>query len=339
MGQRSVASSCCRPPIATVGEVRSCSRRARNPTRPAAAFAGRHSARRAVCVRQRALLPRQADLRAAISPRRPTSTIRSSAAACTSSRTNAGLRSPDTRVTASGDPAISRPRTSIRTIAPTGVRSSRARSALATRNRRLRGRAARQHRVAEVRGRAARDLRRAGCCFRRIRRPRRHEPRRPAAAARGRRRRARHTCRSPAPCATAAAAEARPSMPTQVAADDSRATRTTSCFAVGKREVRLTNLRKIFWPELGLTKGDLLQYYADVADVLLPHMRDRAMVMKRYPHGAAGEFFFMKRAPSPRPDWIRDLHDRSRQRQRHRFSGDRRSARRSCGSSISGASI
>jgi bifunctional non-homologous end joining protein LigD len=70
-------------------------------------------------------------------------------------------------------------------------------------------------------------------------------------------------------------------------------------------EVRLTNLRKIFWPELGLTKGDLLQYYADVADVLLPHLRDRAMVMKRYPHGAAGAFFFMKRAPSPRPKWIR----------------------------------
>jgi bifunctional non-homologous end joining protein LigD len=70
------------------------------------------------------------------------------------------------------------------------------------------------------------------------------------------------------------------------------------------KEVRLTNLRKIFWPEPGLTKGDLLQYYADVADVLLPHVRDRAMVMKRYPHGAAGEFFFMKRAPEPRPSWI-----------------------------------
>ncbi len=72
----------------------------------------------------------------------------------------------------------------------------------------------------------------------------------------------------------------------------------------GTRHVRLTNLRKPFWPELGITKGDLLQYYADVAPALLPHVRDRAMVMKRYPHGAAGEFFFMKRAPSPRPDWI-----------------------------------
>ena len=76
-------------------------------------------------------------------------------------------------------------------------------------------------------------------------------------------------------------------------------------LAVGKHEVRLTNLRKIFWAELGLTKGDLLQYYANVSGALLPHIDDRAMVMKRYPHGAGGEFFFMKRAPSPRPDWIR----------------------------------
>jgi bifunctional non-homologous end joining protein LigD len=72
----------------------------------------------------------------------------------------------------------------------------------------------------------------------------------------------------------------------------------------GTRAVTLTNLRKPFWPELGLRKRDLLQYYADVAPVLLPHLRDRAMVMKRYPNGAAGAFFFMKRAPTPRPDWI-----------------------------------
>src|SRR5688572_11140414 len=75
--------------------------------------------------------------------------------------------------------------------------------------------------------------------------------------------------------------------------------------AIAEREVRLTNLRKPFWRELGTTKGNLTQYYADVAPVLLPHSRGRAMVMKRYPHGAAGEFFFMKRAPDPRPAWIR----------------------------------
>jgi len=73
---------------------------------------------------------------------------------------------------------------------------------------------------------------------------------------------------------------------------------------VDGRDVRQTNLRKVFWPDLKITKGDLLQYYLDVSDALLPHVRDRAMVMKRYPHGAAGDFFFMKRAPSPRPEWI-----------------------------------
>ncbi|MCC7417021.1 MAG: non-homologous end-joining DNA ligase [Acidobacteria bacterium] len=75
-------------------------------------------------------------------------------------------------------------------------------------------------------------------------------------------------------------------------------------LTVDRHEVRLTNLRKIFWAEARLTKGDLLRYYAEVAGVLLPHLRDRPMVMKRYPHGAAGEHFFMKRAPVPRPDWI-----------------------------------
>jgi bifunctional non-homologous end joining protein LigD len=74
---------------------------------------------------------------------------------------------------------------------------------------------------------------------------------------------------------------------------------------VDGREVRLTNLDKPFWPDEGITKGDLIQYYADVSQLLLPHVRDRAMVMKRYPHGAGGDFFFMKRAPVPRPDWIR----------------------------------
>lgn len=70
------------------------------------------------------------------------------------------------------------------------------------------------------------------------------------------------------------------------------------------RVVKLTNLGKPFWPKLGINKRDLLQYYADVSPFLLPHLKDRAMVMKRYPNGAAGEFFFMKRAPSPRPEWI-----------------------------------
>ena len=68
--------------------------------------------------------------------------------------------------------------------------------------------------------------------------------------------------------------------------------------------VKLTNLRKVFWPKLRLTKRDLLQYYADVSGWLLPHLKNRAMVMKRYPNGINGEFFFMKRTPSPRPSFL-----------------------------------
>jgi bifunctional non-homologous end joining protein LigD len=77
--------------------------------------------------------------------------------------------------------------------------------------------------------------------------------------------------------------------------------RESAVLRLGRRSLQLTNLEKVFWPELELTKRDLLQYYADVAPVLLPHLRDRAMVMKRYPNGIHGKCFFMKRTPSPWP--------------------------------------
>jgi bifunctional non-homologous end joining protein LigD len=70
------------------------------------------------------------------------------------------------------------------------------------------------------------------------------------------------------------------------------------------KSIQLTNLSKIFWPERRLTKFDLLQYYIAVSPWLLPHLKDRAMVMKRYPNGISGPFFFMKRAPEHRPDWL-----------------------------------
>ena len=82
------------------------------------------------------------------------------------------------------------------------------------------------------------------------------------------------------------------------------ADRDTVELRLGARAVTLTNLRKPFWTRPTITKGDLLRYYATVSPHLLPHLHDRAMVMKRYPNGAAGDFFFMKRAPAPRPDWI-----------------------------------
>jgi bifunctional non-homologous end joining protein LigD len=75
-------------------------------------------------------------------------------------------------------------------------------------------------------------------------------------------------------------------------------------LTVARRRLKLTNLGKPFWPEAGITKRDLLQYYADVSPWLLPHLRDRAMVMKRYPNGAKGKCFFMKRVPDPHPEWL-----------------------------------
>jgi bifunctional non-homologous end joining protein LigD len=72
----------------------------------------------------------------------------------------------------------------------------------------------------------------------------------------------------------------------------------------GKRTLKLSNLDKVFWPDEGITKGDLLAYYREIAPVLLPHLRDRPFTMKRYPDGIDGKFFFQKDAPKHMPDWI-----------------------------------
>jgi bifunctional non-homologous end joining protein LigD len=72
----------------------------------------------------------------------------------------------------------------------------------------------------------------------------------------------------------------------------------------GKRTLKFSNLDKIFWPEEGITKGDLLAYYREIAPTILPHLRDRPFTMKRYPDGFEGKFFFQKDAPKHMPDWI-----------------------------------
>ena len=74
--------------------------------------------------------------------------------------------------------------------------------------------------------------------------------------------------------------------------------------AKGRPEPPLSNLDKVFWPEEKLTKGDLIDYYRQVAEVLVPHLRDRPFTMKRYPDGIAGKNFFQKDAPKHMPDWI-----------------------------------
>lgn len=73
---------------------------------------------------------------------------------------------------------------------------------------------------------------------------------------------------------------------------------------VGDHKVRLSNPNKVFFPELGLTKLDLAQYYQAVAEGALVGVRRRPMALKRYPNGATEDFFFQKRAPTPRPDYV-----------------------------------
>jgi bifunctional non-homologous end joining protein LigD len=71
------------------------------------------------------------------------------------------------------------------------------------------------------------------------------------------------------------------------------------------RRIPIRNLEKVFYPEAGFTKGDVVSYYVRVAPVLLPHLRGRPLTLKRYPDGVAGPFFYEKRCPRHRPSWIR----------------------------------
>ena len=73
----------------------------------------------------------------------------------------------------------------------------------------------------------------------------------------------------------------------------------------GQKTLTFTNLQKVFWPQLHKTKRDLLIYYAAVSDVLLPHLRDRALVIKRYPNGVEEKLLLMKKAPAYRPEWFK----------------------------------
>ncbi len=75
-------------------------------------------------------------------------------------------------------------------------------------------------------------------------------------------------------------------------------------LSIDGRQVRITNADKIFYPREGFTKGDVIAYYARVADVLLPYVKDRALTLKRYPDGIEGGFFYEKQCPSHAPKWI-----------------------------------
>ncbi len=75
-------------------------------------------------------------------------------------------------------------------------------------------------------------------------------------------------------------------------------------LSVGDRKIQVSNLDKVLYPKAGFTKGQVIDYFIRVAPVLLPHLRDRPLTMKRYPDGVEGEFFYEKNCPSHRPKWV-----------------------------------
>src|SRR5215472_2939734 len=81
--------------------------------------------------------------------------------------------------------------------------------------------------------------------------------------------------------------------------------RNAETLNVGGRQVPASNLDKIFYPSTGFTKGEVIDYYIRISPVLLPHLRDRPLTLKRYPDGVTGGFFYEKRCPPYRPDWIK----------------------------------
>jgi bifunctional non-homologous end joining protein LigD len=74
---------------------------------------------------------------------------------------------------------------------------------------------------------------------------------------------------------------------------------------VGGRQLRLSNLEKVFYPSVGFTKAQVVDYYTRIGDALLPHLKGRALTLKRYPNGVTGTYFYEKNCPSHRPDWLR----------------------------------
>src|SRR5206468_7921895 len=76
-------------------------------------------------------------------------------------------------------------------------------------------------------------------------------------------------------------------------------------LVVEDRKIQVSNLSKVLYPKVGFTKGQVIDYYIRIAPVLLPHLKDRPLTMKRYPDGVEGEFFYEKNCPSHRPKWVK----------------------------------
>src|SRR5215469_13880735 len=81
--------------------------------------------------------------------------------------------------------------------------------------------------------------------------------------------------------------------------------RQVSALEIDGQSLSVSNLDKILYPEARFTKGQVIDYYIKVAEVLLPHLQNRPLTMKRYPNGVTAPFFYEKQCPSHRPDWVK----------------------------------
>src|SRR5216117_1663080 len=75
-------------------------------------------------------------------------------------------------------------------------------------------------------------------------------------------------------------------------------------LVVDDRKLQVSNLDKVLYPKTGFTKAQVIDYFIRISPVLLPHLKDRPLTLKRYPDGVEGEFFYEKRCPPYRPDWV-----------------------------------
>lgn len=82
-------------------------------------------------------------------------------------------------------------------------------------------------------------------------------------------------------------------------------TAVTTTVRVGSKKVNVSNLTKVLYPEAAFTKGDVVDYYARIAPAILPHLKGRPLTLKRYPNGVTAPYFYEKRCPSHRPDWVK----------------------------------
>src|SRR6266446_4262851 len=86
---------------------------------------------------------------------------------------------------------------------------------------------------------------------------------------------------------------------------DVRMNASSETWQLGNQSVQVTHLEKVYWPQIGFTKGDVLHYYRQIAPVALPHLKDRPVTLRVYPQGVEGASYYLRDCPEDAPDWLR----------------------------------